>query len=259
MNAVIRPSRSLRPLSQDLRSALSRRGFKQLQDGERGSRTREKQDRALETALMELFRDEGSEAAFHALYARAGPGLVYWVLHCMRGHLPVADPVEVAQDAWCGMVRYASSFNRGSRQGPFRSWARTIAANALRQRVRWIQRMETCDHRELKHERDAGRGPLGVAEDRDEALRVQQALLVLLVHLGVAFDGLAPRDKRILELLEMNKGCRAAVAEEMGVGRSGVKMILLRARKRLALALARSLGAQALRVAPSQALVRAAG
>jgi len=242
-----------------LQAALARRGTCQLEGPIEGPGSKAKQDRQLETALMELFRDEGSQAAFQALYARAAPGLVRWVLHCMKGHCPVADPMEVAQDAWCGIVRYVHSFNRGSRKGHFQAWARTIAINALRQRVRWIQRMETCDHRLLVHERDGARGPRGMAQDREESLSLQQALLVLLVHLGAAYEGLAPRDKRILDLLEIQGCAREEVAKEMGVGRSGVKMILFRARKRLALALARSLGLESVQAASPPARARAVG
>jgi DNA-directed RNA polymerase specialized sigma24 family protein len=70
-------------------------------------------------------------------------------------------------------------------------------------------------------------------------------MVVLIVHLGAALEGLAPRDRRILELLEIGNCSRDLVAREMGVGPSGVKMILFRARKRLALAVGRSLGCEA--------------
>jgi len=70
-------------------------------------------------------------------------------------------------------------------------------------------------------------------------------MVILLAHLGAALERLAPRDRRILELLEIGNCSRDLVAREMEVGPSGVKMILFRARKRLALAVGKSLGCKA--------------
>jgi DNA-directed RNA polymerase specialized sigma24 family protein len=84
-------------------------------------------------------------------------------------------------------------------------------------------------------------------------------MVVLIAHLGAALEGLAPRDRRILELLEIGNCNRDLVAREMGVGPSGVKMILFRARKRLALAVGRSLGCEASVSSRPVRSVRAAG
>jgi DNA-directed RNA polymerase specialized sigma24 family protein len=84
-------------------------------------------------------------------------------------------------------------------------------------------------------------------------------MVVLIAHLGAALEGLAPRDQRILELLEIGNCSRDLVAREMGVGPSGVKMILFRARKRLALAVGRSLGCEASVSSRPVRSVRAAG
>ena len=231
-------------LEGSLEAALKRRGFSGVELSGLSSIQEDKQQRRLETALMELFRDEGSQAAFRALHALAAPQLAIWVLHCMRGRPPVVDPAEVAQDAWCAIVRYAHTFKGGSSH-PFRAWARTIAANALRARVRWIRRMETCDHRTLSNYTDNSLGPRRRAQDAEESALLAHAMVVLLAHLGAALEGLAPRDRRILELLEIGSCSRDLVAREMGVGSSGVKMILFRARKRLALAVGKSLGCKA--------------
>ena len=84
-------------LAGSLEVALKRRGFFGLETRGLTPIQEDKQQRRLETALMELFRDEGSQAAFRALYAQAAPQLATWVLHCMRGRPPVADPAEVAR------------------------------------------------------------------------------------------------------------------------------------------------------------------
>lgn len=245
-------------LAGSLEVALKRRGFFGLETRGLTPIQEDKQQRRLETALMELFRDEGSQAAFRALYAQAAPQLATWVLHCMRGRPPVADPAEVAQDAWCAIVRYAHTFKGGSSH-PFRAWARTIAANALRARARWIRRMETCDHRTLCNYTDNSLGPPRRAQDAEESVLLAHAMVVLIAHLGAALEGLAPRDQRILELLEIGNCSRDLVAREMGVGPSGVKMILFRARKRLALAVGRSLGCEASVSSRPVRSVRAAG
>ena len=263
------------PLPQSVAGALARRGFcpLRLEDLTRdpsdpsnrapsltdsAKREAARQERQLETALMELFRDEGSEAAFHFLHARVSHNLRGWLVHCMRGGYPAIDPAVVIQEAWYGMVRYAKSF-KGGASHPFRPWARTIVCNALRSQITWIRRMETCDERTLINHTDRHRGPSGVAQDREFEESLRRDLLILTLALGAALKGLSPRDRAVLQSIEVEGRARDQVGRDLGLGLSGVKMALHRARKRLVMAVAKNLGCSSAQIARFPAKTRAAG
>ena len=200
--------------------------------------------RVIETVLMEHYRQTGSQAAFRELHGRAAPGLVRWV-HGLQGRRSWAvDPLEVVQDTWCAVVRYRHTF-RSDEGRTFGAWVRTIAANALRRAGKRTPREHHLDPAELPDPEDPGLGPERWATDREEARRLRQALLLLVLHVGQVEAGLSPRDREALRLVELEGHRQDHAARCLGVGLSNMKMILFRARRRLAQRLADRLGVRA--------------
>ncbi|MFT5287367.1 MAG: DNA-directed RNA polymerase specialized sigma24 family protein, partial [Planctomycetota bacterium] len=56
---------------------------------------------------------------------------------------------------------------------------------------------------------------------------------------------LRPRDQRALHLVEVEERSYIEAGEILGVGRSNMKMIIFRARKRMAASMAKAMGSQA--------------
>lgn len=240
------------PLPTELRADLLARGV--APDGPDDA-DRELRARRLETALMSLFRDTRSEAAFEALYLRTRPGLLSWVLHLCAGRGAACDPLDLLQDTFVNVYRYAGSF-RDTGGYTFRGWARTIAANVVR---RALRRCAGPSLQDLPHgvqePADESAGPEQVASLVEERARLSRSWGLFLLHYASAFAELSPRDREALTLVEVEGRTYEEAGRLLGVGRSNMKMIMFRSRKRIRAHMQRAMGIEQ----DEQPDVRAAG
>ena len=187
----------------------------------------------LETALMALFRDRRGEAEFQTLYDYSSGSLLVWISSLMAGRWPAPDPLEILQDTFVSIYRYAGGF-RDEQPRNFRVWSRTIASNLLRRaRFRGVETSFQALPEGLREPADARGGPsedLVLAEERRAVLR---AWLIVLSQYAAACEVLPPRDRLALDLIEVQELSYAEAAARLGVGPSNMKMIMFRARKRI--------------------------
>ncbi len=191
--------------------------------------------RTVETGLMVEFQARRDHASFEVLYRAAAPGLLVWIrgLHAQQRHS--GDPRETLQDAFLNIYRYAASF-KPSAPGGFRSWARTIAGNALRRRGRDRGRRPVVQS-------DLGEGALEQGDLRlepcsavslgEQANAVRSGMALLLLHYATCFKALSTRDQAALRMVEVEGRSYDEVGAELGTRRSNTKMVVFRARKRL--------------------------
>lgn len=182
---------------------------------------------------MMRFRATGTEEAFTALYEATRADMEVWVGRMARTQGSRRDPAELLQDTYVNIYRYAGSFRDGV-GGGFRGWARTIAANVVR---RSTQR--TGAARALELPEGAGEpidprpGPLASCSDGEQQDELRRAWGLLLLHYAAAFQDLSPRDREALTLVEVEGKTYAEAGKLLRVGRSNMKMIMFRARKRI--------------------------
>jgi DNA-directed RNA polymerase specialized sigma24 family protein len=200
----------------------------------------------METALMALFRDTRGTAEFDALYEYASHSLMPWIAAHVRDHLRrrpgTRDPLELYQDTWVNIFRYAPSFRDG---GPasFRVWSRTIARNLYR--AQGSRRRSTSLQafpEGLQEPADQSCGPVQLSALREDARTLSLAWVVLLLQYHAAWQRLAPRDRIALELVEVQGLTYIEASARLSVGLSNMKMIMFRARKRLCAFLGEALG-----------------
>jgi len=199
-------------------------------------------DERVDTALMELFWERGSKSALDDLYEHSRARVLDWLHWRVRGAGSRLDPLALLQDTFVNVFLYAQSYQPGKRGG-FRAWVRTIAANVVRRAqfradARWLS-MDAEGAPELA---DGGLGPARGAADVEEAEELRSMWSLFLAHYLQAYATLRARDRRALELVELEGRSYAETAAELGVGGSNMKMIMLRARQRLCTALRLSLG-----------------
>jgi RNA polymerase sigma factor (sigma-70 family) len=223
------------PRSVPVLRLLHERGVVLVPQGEEGV---EDCEARIETALMALFRDTHSPAAFEALHDYARFALLQRVLALARAG---DDPLDLLQDAFVNIYLYAATF-RDEHDRSFRVWARTIAGNVVRRsRLRGRRRSLYALPEGLQEPCDGAPGPAAEVAWREECLDLSRAWLILLLRYAAAFAELGARDRRALELVEIEgRGYREA-ARVLGVGLSNMKMILFRARQRIRLAVGREL------------------
>jgi len=195
------------------------------------------------TRLMAAYRDSRDPADFDALYRATQDDVLAWILSLLRGGSAHLDARELLQETFINVFRYPGSF-RDESDSSYRVWVRTIAGNVLRRaRSNAAQRPE----RELSEGsfelQDEASGP---AEQSQLAESAEHLRLTWQLFLGLylsAWEQLAERDRRALWLAEAEALPYAEVGARLGVRPANVKMIVFRARRRLAARMTASLEA----------------
>lgn len=205
----------------------------------------EEHENRVATALMARYRDTRESAAFEELYALSRESVLTWIKSLLGRELGHLDPCELLQDTFINVYRYPAAF-RDDHPGSFRVWVRTIAGNVLRraasQRGRSLP-LETDEPMELV---DRRLGPVQEVDDGEATADLRRAWGLLLCLYAEAWKELSQRDRRTLHLVEVEGLSYQEAGAVLGVGRSNMKMIVFRSRRRIARrmreALNRSLG-----------------
>jgi RNA polymerase sigma factor (sigma-70 family) len=186
------------------------------------------------TALMALYRDTRSAAAFDALYTASREGVLAWIQSLVRRGRSPLDPAELLQDTFVNVYRYPTAF-RDEHDGSFRVWVRTIAANLVRRAGGGRSRLSFQELPEgLQEPEDTRSCPQRQAEAGEESSTLRGAWILFLAHYARAWKELAPRDREALRLVEIEGRSYLEAGAILAVGRSNMKMIVFRARHRLA-------------------------
>jgi RNA polymerase sigma factor (sigma-70 family) len=194
-------------------------------------------DAALATALMDLFRCTGDQEVFDCLVQWVAPQLLVRIRSRLRSLGASHDPQEMLQDAIVNIYRYPDRFN-ASRPGAFAAWSSTIVDNAIRRHLREQRRRpDTLTRRgDLLHEQPdlLVREPSQQAEDREECAATMGAFALLLQYYLAAFATLTDRERFVLEMVEVRRLRYSELANVLGIRAEALKMVVFRARKRIA-------------------------
>lgn len=182
---------------------------------------------------MARFRDSGDEFLFKELYEESSARLLAWIRSATRTRASFLDPLDVLQDTFVSIFRYAQSF-RDEQPRSFRVWSRTIALNLIRRAKRdhWRPSLqdlpdglqEPCDARCLP-DTSASLGEQG-------RIMTRAYQLYLRLYLA-AWQQLSERDQRALQIVEVDGVSYSEACEILDVGMSNMKMIMFRARRRI--------------------------
>lgn len=182
---------------------------------------------------MLRFQETCSEEAFTALYQATAQDLEAWIRRMARQQRSRREPAELLQDTFVNIYRYAASFRDGV-GGGFRGWARTIAANVVRRSTQRTGADRAVELPEGPGEPvDPRPGPEKSCAVAEESRDLRAAWGILLLHYAAAFETLSPRDREALEMVEVEGKTYAEAGALLRVGRSNMKMIMFRARKRI--------------------------
>jgi DNA-directed RNA polymerase specialized sigma24 family protein len=187
----------------------------------------------IETALMALFRDERDENAFQALYDYSRGQLLVWVQNLIGPRRREPDPLEVLQDAYVNIYRYAGSF-RDEDTRSFRVWSRTIVGNLVR-RARQPRLARSLDAlpEGISEPVDRRASPAEELVRGEDVRSMARAWLTVLLQYAAAYDRLSARDKLALDMIEVQGLSYAEAGARLCVGNSNMKMIMFRSRRRI--------------------------
>lgn len=205
-------------------------------------RAAEPEEDGRSTQLMDRFRRTGDPAVFEDLMEQSAPMLRRMILGRLRGGGAAIDVNDVLQDTLFNIYRYPSRF-RADRPSAFRNWAATIVRNMVHRHLRRSFRSALG----FEHASDAmllrpdpGPGPAEVLVVRDEALQASASFALLLLVWSSAYGQLRERDRRVLHLIEVEGRAYREAAELLGVRPGNLKMLVFRARRRIAQCLAKA-------------------
>ena len=195
----------------------------------------------LTTQLMALYRDTRSERSFEALYAVSETSVLQWIRRLLARGNAHLDPVEMLQDTFVNVFRYPKSF-RDDHIGSYRVWVRTIAGNIVRRaRGRTLAHPVQALPEGAGELADSCATPESNAQVGEQVRGLQGAWVIFLLHYSQAWKELRPRDQQALVLVEVEGRTYIEAGEILSVGRSNMKMIIFRARKRIAAAMQKAM------------------
>jgi RNA polymerase sigma factor (sigma-70 family) len=182
---------------------------------------------------MAMFRDERDEAAFQALYDYARARLLVWIASLIGPRRREPDPLEVLQDAFVNIYRYAGTF-RDEDVRSFRVWSRTIAGNLVRRaRQPRIARSLDALPEGVGEPVDTGASPAEELVRGEDARAMARAWLIVLLQYAAAYEKLSTRDRLALDMIEVQGLSYAEAGKRLRVGVSNMKMIMFRSRRRI--------------------------
>jgi len=187
----------------------------------------------METALMALFRDFRTELEFEALHEYAAAIVLQMIVRGLRGQGRRFDPLELRQDVFVNVYRYAGSF-RDEHPRSFRGWVGAIARNVIRRQLSIKSCASIHDLPEgVSEPADSRFGPSTCASIEEERNSIARAWGIFLLHYLAAWEELSPRDREALHLIEVEGISYSEACKRLSVGMSNMKMIMFRARKRI--------------------------
>lgn len=186
------------------------------------------------TELMAAFRDSGAQEDFERLYAYTERDVLVWIYSLLRQGTNQLDPHELLQDTFVNVFRYPRSF-RDEGPSSFRVWVRTIAGNVVRRaKSKLAARRVSPLVDEALEVADLQPGPDRSADWDEQKAELERAWALFLEVYHEAWTGLVARDRRALELVEVEGLDYKHAAQELEVRAPNMKMIVFRSRQRLA-------------------------
>jgi len=199
------------------------------------------EENALGTLLMTRYRDTRESEAFERLYELSRESVLSWIKGLLGRELSHLDPSELLQDTFVNVYRYPGSF-RDEHAGSFRVWVRTIAGNVLRRAASQCARGWQQELGEAVDLEDRRLGPVQEVGEGEETEDLRRAWMLFLCLYAEAWKELSQRDRRTLHLVEVEGLSYEQAGAALSVGRSNMKMIVFRSRKRIARRMRAALG-----------------
>ncbi|MBL8899739.1 MAG: RNA polymerase sigma factor [Planctomycetes bacterium] len=187
------------------------------------------------THLMDLFRRTRDREVFDDLVQRNAAMLRRMILGRLRGSCAAIDVNDVLQDTFFNIYRYPSRF-RADRPAAFRVWAATIVRNTVHRHLRRAMRRGAYSEASadlLLRSPDPGPGPAEELVSSDEAREAASSFALLLLAWSAAYHELRERDRRVLQLVEVDGLAYREAAAVLGVRPGNLKMLVFRARRRI--------------------------
>jgi RNA polymerase sigma factor (sigma-70 family) len=189
----------------------------------------------LATRLMEAFRTTASRACFGLLYELSHQHLLNQVATCLRRYGSRTDPRDVLQEVFFNIYRYPNRFNC-ERDDAFRVWSAMIVRNTVLKHLRAhgrAARSEIVVEDLSEQPAERGDSPLTGAIDRESTSECGRVYLTYLCLYLQFYSMLSPRERRAIQMVEVEDKSYREAARELGIKLENLKMVIFRARRKI--------------------------
>jgi RNA polymerase sigma factor (sigma-70 family) len=154
------------------------------------------------------------------------------------------DAKDVLQDVFLSIYRYPHRF-RDEKDNSFRNWSYSIIRNTILKHLKLRDTSPiSADTLEEILEDRSQMGPLATLEHRESVEHCNRLYLIFLLLYLRAFDSrLSAREKRALQLVEVEGLRYREAAEQLNIKLENLKMVICRARKKIYKAMNQTIGA----------------
>jgi RNA polymerase sigma factor (sigma-70 family) len=187
------------------------------------------------TLLMERFSRRRDAGAFSALYEINYKLFLHIIRKKLGGIMHLLSPADVLQDVFLMIYRYPDKF-RCESDYSFRNWSYSIILNTIRKRINKIRfRTVNIDTVPEAPAEEKYQGPLDRLIVSEETLRFRKLYSILLILYMNAFRArLNSREMDALHMVEVEQISYKEAAPRLGVKYENFKMLVCRARKKIA-------------------------
>ena len=190
---------------------------------------------AVSTALMERFRLQGGRGAFGLLYELNAQHLLVQVAARLRRYGCKSDPLDVLQEVYFNIYRYPHRFD-AARDDAFRVWSAMIVRNTVLKHLRSVSRRNRGEVaiEDLAGEVEVrGAGPLASVVENESQGECTRVYLTYLQRYLAFYAMLSERERRALQLVEVDECSYRHAADELGIKLENLKMVVFRARRKI--------------------------
>jgi RNA polymerase sigma factor (sigma-70 family) len=189
--------------------------------------------------LMDEFRKSANVDAYSALYDLNWRRFLGFIRKRLAGFRNRIGELDVLQEVFLLIYRYPTKF-RNEHRNSFRNWSYSIILNSIRRKIGKAG-MTTVDVQTIAEtQTDCGtRTPLHrliVSEDVERLKRLYS--LALMLYMNAYRSRLNKMEKDALHLVEVLKVPYRDAADKLGIKYDNFKMMICRARRKIASAIA---------------------
>src|SRR5262245_44252553 len=198
---------------------------------------------ALNNALMDLYRERSSTAAYSLLFELNMRPFTMIATRMLRLTNCRAELGDILQETFLAIYRYPTRFCP-DKPNAFRNWSYSIIRNTVYRHLQVSARegIPVDLLAEVLPDEHAT-SPATETENAESDARCQRVYeLLLCLYADIYERDLKPRDRLALRLVEIDQLGYREAAEALGVRLENFKMIVCRARKKIFQSLVRTLG-----------------
>jgi RNA polymerase sigma factor (sigma-70 family) len=195
---------------------------------------------------MAIFRDHTLVDAYSLLYELNYKQFLMIIFNKIKYYCHLLDPKDILQDVFLSIYRYPNRF-REEKTHAFRNWSYSIIRNTILKHLKMRESNEISSDALLEIIEDSGQeAPLNKLVRREGLKRFKTLYLYFLIlYLNIVNNFLSQRERLALQLVEVEDKRYREASEILGIKLENFKMVVCRARKKIAKHMNQMLGEDA--------------